>query len=139
MDWKYFVENFQFVNIGWAFLLPLALEAIDFLTGYVNACIKHERSSSRMREGGGKKFSEAMCLLVAQLFTWAMNLPTAFVYGVSLYICLMEFISIIENIKKLGVPVPGKVDHEISNLLDDLKPNEGAEIEHSATDGSEEE
>lgn len=120
MDWRYFVDNFQFVSIGWAFLLPLALEAIDFLTGYVNACIKGERSSSRMREGGGKKFAEAMCLLVAQLFTWAMSLPTAFVYMVSLYICLMETISIIENIKKLGVKAPANVDQAIANLKDEL-------------------
>ena len=137
MDWNYFVENFQFVSLFWAFTLPVALEVIDFLTGYINACIKNERDSSKMRQGGGKKFAEAMCLLVAQLFTWAMGLPSVFLYIVSLYICFMETVSIIENIKKLGVPVPGSVDDQIHDLLDEMKPNDGADIEHSATEDDE--
>ena len=99
MDWNYFIENFHFVSPFWAFGLPLALEVIDFLTGYVNACIKKERDSSKMREGGGKKFAEAMCLLVAQLFTWAMGLQPMFLFLVSLYIVWMETVSIIENVK----------------------------------------
>ena len=127
MDWNYFVENFHFVSIGWAFILPVSLEIIDFLTGYINACIKGERDSGKMRQGGGKKFAEAICLLVAQLFTWAMALPVAFVYAVSLYICWMEMVSIIENVKKLGVDVPGKVDDEIDHLKDELKPKEQEE------------
>ena len=137
MDWKYVIENFQFVSLFWAFTLPVALEVIDFLTGYINACIKGERDSAVMRKGGGKKFGEAMCLLVAQLFTWAMGLPNAFLYLVALYISFMELVSIVENIKKLGVPVPGKVDEQIDHLKDELKPKEddpAAAIEHSADD-----
>lgn len=120
MDWNYFVENFQFVSIWWAFILPVSLEVIDFLTGYINACIKGERDSAVMRRGGGKKFAEAICLLVAQLFTWAMALPVAFVYAVSLYICWMETVSIIENVKKLGVPVPTDVQHKIDEKQEEL-------------------
>lgn len=138
VNWQYFVENFHFVSLGWAFILPIALECIDFLTGYVNACIKGERDSAVMRKGGGKKFGEAMCLLVAQLVTWAMGIPVAFVYLVSMYISFMELVSIIENIKKLGVPVPGKVDEKIDHIKDELKPREddvAAAIEHSAGDG----
>ena len=120
MDWRYFVENFQFVSLGWAFILPISLEVIDFLTGYINACIKKERKSSIMRQGGGKKFGEAMCLLTAQLITWAMGIPTAFVYLVAMYISFMELISIIENVKKLGVPAPTGVDNVIDNIKDEL-------------------
>lgn len=134
MDFKYIVENFHFVNGQWALWLPLALMAIDFATGYLNACIKHKRSSSKMRQGGGKKFAEAMCILVAQLFTWAMGLSPAFTFFVSAYICLMETVSIVENVRALGVPIPGKVDDQINNILDDLKPNDGADIERSASD-----
>lgn len=137
VNWQYFVENFQFVSLFWAFTLPVALEVIDFLTGYINACIKGERDSAIMRKGGGKKFGEAMCLLVAQLFTWAMGLPNAFLYLVALYISFMELVSIIENIKKLGVPVPGKFDEKIDHIKDELKPKEDdspLDIEHSADD-----
>ena len=133
MDWGYFVENFHFVSLGWAFILPVSLEILDFLTGYINACLRGERDSSKMRQGGGKKFGELVCLLLAQLFTWAMGLPVATIYMVSLYITFMEFISIIENVKKLGVKIPDK---------DDLKPDEkqedtGWEMEHSAAEDDE--
>ena len=124
MNWEYFTENFHFVSLGWAFILPVTLEVIDFITGYVNACLKGERDSSKMRQGGGKKFGELVCLLLAQLFTWAMALPTATIYLVSMYITFMEFVSIIENIKKLGVPVPGDLDDKIDHLKDELKPRE---------------
>lgn len=143
VNWQYFVENFQFVNIFWAFMLPVALEIIDFLTGYINAVIRNEKDSAVMRRGGGKKFAEAMCLLVTQLFTWAMGLPHAFLYVVSLYICWMELVSIIENMKLLGMVIPGKVDDEIDHINDELKPREDKgfidestlDIEHSADDG----
>jgi toxin secretion/phage lysis holin len=133
MDWNYFVENFQFVSPFWAFGLPLALEVIDFLTGYVNACIKKERDSSKMREGGGKKFAEAMCLLVAQLFTWAMGLQPAFLFLVSLYIVWMETVSIVENVKKLGMPIPTDVEHKIDEGNKELF-GDTLDIEHSADD-----
>lgn len=139
MDWNYFIENFQFVSPFWAFLLPVSLEAIDFLTGYTNALIKGTKDSGKMREGGGKKFAEAMCLLVAQLFTWAMNLPVAFVYAVSLYICWMELVSIVENVKKLGVPVPTDTQHKIDEIQDELFDDSILEIEHSATEDEDEE
>jgi len=134
MDWKYFVENFQFVSIWWAFILPLALEAVDFLTGYVNACVRHERSSAKMREGGGRKFGEAMCLLVAQLFTWGMHLPVFFVYAVSLWICFMEFVSIMENVKLLGVAIPGKFEKKVNDMKDELYDDSVLDIEHSASE-----
>jgi toxin secretion/phage lysis holin len=134
MDMQYIVDNFQFVSLFWAFVLPLSLEAIDFLTGYVNACIRHERSSAKMREGGGRKFGEAMCLLVAQLFTWGMHLPTFFVYGVSLWICFMEFVSIMENVKLLGVAIPGKFEKKVNDMKDELYDDSVLDIEHSASE-----
>ena len=41
-----------------------------------------------------------------------------------------------ENIKKLGVPVPGKLDDQIDHIKDELKPKEDdvMNIEHSADD-----
>jgi len=134
MDWNYFVENFHFVSPFWAFGLPLALEVIDFLTGYVNACIKKERDSSKMREGGGKKFAEAMCLLVAQLFTWAMGLQPAFLFLVSLYITWMELVSIIENVKKLGMHIPTDVENKVDEVNHELFNESVLDIEHSADD-----
>ena len=143
MDWNYFVDNFQFVNLFWAFTLPVALEVIDFLTGFTNACIRGERDSAVMRKGGGKKFGEAICLLVAQLFTWAMGLPNTFLYLVALYISFMELVSIVENVKLLGVVIPGKFEDKLNDVKDELKPKEEDDdsvltIEHSATEDEEE-
>lgn len=120
MDWNYIAEHLTFVNLGAAILLPVALMVLDFATGFINACIKHERSSSKMREGGGKKFAEFTCICVALLFVGLMGLPHNLAYVVSGYICFMEVISIAENVKKLGMPIPGKVEDKMDEVKHDL-------------------
>lgn len=137
MDWNYFVENFHFSNGMWVVLLPCLLMVADIVTGFTNAWAKKEIKSSVMRSGLAKKVGELFAILIGELFTEAMSLPVYIVDAISLYICFMELISNIENIKKLGVPVPGKIDDEIDHLKDELKPREDdvLSIEHSADDG----
>ena len=113
-------ETVHFSNPIAALWFPIFLMLVDFLTGYINACIKGTKSSSKMREGGGKKFAEAMCICVAQMATYAMNVSDKLVYLVSFYIIYMELVSIIENIKLLGVKVPADVDDTIGHVNDDL-------------------
>lgn len=120
MGWEELIRQINFINLGAAVLLPLSFIGLDFLTGFVNALIKHEVSSSKMREGGGKKFGELVCICVALLGVAFIRIPAQAVYAVSAYICLMELISIYENIKLLGVTVPGALDHKVDNLKHDI-------------------
>lgn len=122
MTFEFIAQELSFINLKAALIFPAILMLLDFATGFVNAWVKHEVSSSKMREGGGKKFGEAVCICVAMLFVAFMNLPQPAAYLVSLYVVVMETVSIVENIKLLGVQVPGKVDDKIDDLKEDLKP-----------------
>ena len=79
---------------------------IDFITGTVNAWIKGEIDSSKMRKGLGKKIGEITAILIGEMFVMAFNLSDFLVDAISLYIIIMELISICENLEKLGVPIP---------------------------------
>lgn len=103
---KELIEQFEFTSTTWTFMLPIILMAIDVLTGVVNAWIKGEIKSSILRKGLGKKIGEIVVLAIGELFLIAMSLPMAVLNGISLYIIVMELISICENLEKLGVPIP---------------------------------
>lgn len=103
---KELVNQFEFTNTTWTFMLPIVLMAIDVLTGVTNAWIKGEIKSSILRKGLGKKIGEIVVLAIGELFLIAMSLPMAVLNGISLYIIVMELISICENLEKLGVPIP---------------------------------
>lgn len=103
---KELIEQFEFTSTTWTFMLPIILMAIDVLTGVTNAWIKGEIKSSILRKGLGKKIGEIVVLAIGELFLIAMSLPMAVLNGISLYIIVMELISICENLEKLGVPIP---------------------------------
>jgi len=100
------IEQFKFTSTTWTLMLPIILIAIDVLTGVINAWIKGEIKSSILRKGLGKKIGEIVVLAIGELFLIAMSLPMAILNGISLYIIVMELISICENLEKLGVPIP---------------------------------
>lgn len=123
-----FLKSFHFTNAAWVLVIPVSLMGFDVLTGYLNAWLKGEVRSHRMREGLVKKFGEITILVIGKLFEFGLNLPMYIMNVISLYIILMELVSISENLDKLGVPIPkffkkglGNVEHTILN--DDLPSN----------------
>ena len=116
---KELIEQFNFTSTTWTFMLPIILMAIDVLTGVTNAWIKGEIKSSILRKGLGKKIGEIVVLAIGELFLISMSLPMAVLNGISLYIIIMELISICENLEKLGVPIPNFV--KLSSAV--IKPN----------------
>lgn len=121
MGYTAILQNIQFVNYWAAIWAPLVLIALDFATGYIGACLRRERDSGKMREGGGHKAAEIACILAALAVDGALVLDVKFVYLVSGYIMLMEIVSILENVKKmLGEKTPSAVDHTIDELTDEL-------------------
>ena len=120
---KELVEQFEFTNTTWTFMLPIILMTIDVLTGVINAWIKGEIKSSILRKGLGKKIGEIVVLAIGELFLIAMSLPMVVLNGISLYIIVMELISICENLEKLGVPIPNFVKKALASTEE--KINEG--------------
>lgn len=135
MELSTFVENIHFVNFWAALWAPMLLMVLDFATGYLGACIRRERDSRKMREGGGHKAAELACIFAALIVDGSLQFDVKFVYIVSAYIMLMELVSIAENVRKmLGKKTPSIIDHAIDQIHEDLYDDSVMSIEHSAYD-----
>ena len=113
------ITDFQIDNAIWFILLPLLLEVLDVITGYLNAWIKNDIQSAKMREGLGKKVGELIYCSVALLINILFNLPSIS-YFITGYICFMELMSLCENCDKLGVPMPNLLKKKVNNLEEEL-------------------
>lgn len=116
-----FVSQFHFRNELWVLFIPLALMAIDVITGTIKAWVHKDFQSSIMRAGLGKKAGEIGILIVGELFSYGMQLPAIVMNCVSFYIIFMEFVSNCENADALGVPIPKFIKDVINNTNDQLQ------------------
>lgn len=87
----------------------------------------HTFKSSKMRSGLTKKVGEMSILVVGALLSYAINLPPQLMAGISLYIIYMELMSICENAKKMGAPLPGFVSKVLDTVDATLKEEDVAE------------
>ena len=91
----------------WLSIAVLIFIIIDYITGVINAALKKNISSQKMREGLGHKATYIILLSVCytidaiQLNT-ELNLPTKLFPIVSCGILLIELTSIIENICEIN-------------------------------------
>ena len=114
------LQSFRFRNEWWVLILPISLMAIDVVTGLLKAFVTKTFQSSVLRAGGCKKAGEVAVLGVGELFTCALVLPDYVMIMVSAYIVFMEIMSIIENVDKLGVPIPAFARDVVNNVDDQL-------------------
>lgn len=117
MDIVVFLSNFKFTNETWVLILPVSLMAIDFFTGLLYAWSTNTFKSKKMRSGLTKKVGEIATLVIGELFSYGMRIPPVIMAGISAYIIFMEFMSIMENLKKMGVPIPGFIA-KVLNTVD---------------------
>lgn len=137
-EFMHMIQGFEFRNTFWYLMLPMILMGVDIATGFINAWIKQEIQSSKLRTGLGKKIGEVAILVISELFTYALGLPKDLMKFFTAYIILMEIISIIENLDKLGVPIPGNIKKVVNNTYDELKEgkNNVEDRESDKLDGS---
>lgn len=114
-NFMHMLQAFEFRNEIWVLILPLILMGIDVGTGFINAWAKHEIQSSKLRSGLGKKVGEIAVLVIGEFFSFALKIPPDVMKFLSFYIILMEIISILENLDKLGVPIPKFVSKVLNN------------------------
>lgn len=119
MDVKVLLDGFHFRNETWVLIIPLAMMAIDFFTGTMYAWSTSTFKSKKMRSGLTKKVGEISILVIGELFSYGMRLPAYIMPCVSAYIIFMEVMSVMENLKKMGVPIPGFVSR-VLNTVDDV-------------------
>lgn len=119
-----FAQSFQFRSDFWGLALPFFLIVIDVILGTIGACTNEDFKSSRMRHGLSKKAGEMAILVIGELFCFAIRLPQYIMTFFSLYIIVMELSSIIENMGKLGVPIPRFIKGAVDEVSDQLNTEE---------------
>ena len=115
-DFMELVEQIQFANDLWALSFPCIFILIDFLTGFINAWIKGEISSKKMRTGLGKKLGEIIIIIIGELIVVGTIIPIRdqIMTALSVYIIMTESISILENLELLGVPIPAFIKNALA-------------------------
>lgn len=117
------LANVVYAHFYWALLLPGIMEIADVISGYAAAWMKGEQRSSVMRKGLPRKMGEYALLLLALCVQHAFGLTDAVVYTISLYIVVMEALSIAENLQAMGVPVPTWITRKAKQLEEELNTN----------------
>lgn len=112
---KYIFEHVHFNSETWRFILPFIMMGIDIVTGLIYAWSSSTFRSAKMRSGLSKKAGEAIILILGELATYGLGLPDEIMTAISVYIIVMELMSVIENLDKLGVPVPSFIRTKINN------------------------
>ena len=121
------LNSFHFTNDIWTVMLPVILMCIDIITGITNAWIKKELNSSILRKGLGKKLGEITAILIGEIFVVGFGLTTLVADGISIYIIVMELISICENLEKLGVPIPKFIKTALAVANKEINENDEKE------------
>ena len=124
------LSTFSYSHIYWIFLLPLIGAGADIITGWIQASVNNNWKSDIMRAGLYRKSGELLIVVLG--FVAEQAVPVIGQYKlatwISLYICIMETISVLENLDKAGVGFPksilrklGKVKEELDGDDDDRK------------------
>lgn len=106
-------NNLQFSNIIWQLITPLIFSGLDILTGYIQAVINKNVDSKIMREGLLHKCLLIVAILIGYVVEYAFGI-SAVAQVITVYICLMEIMSILENLKKAGLDL-GKLGDILKN------------------------
>lgn len=121
MNIENIIQEINFSNMAWQIATPLLFSLFDVITGYIQAIINNNVDSQKMREGLWHKVLIIIILLMSYIIDFTFSLK--FVGStVSIYIILMELVSILENVKRAGIDI-GK----IGNILKDKSDKTTAE------------
>lgn len=123
------LQGFEFRNEFWCPILPIILMGFDILTGFVNAWAKREIQSKKLRTGLSKKVGEIAILIIGEFISFALRVPPEVMKFLSLYIILMEIVSIFENLNKMGVPIPKFISKVVNNVEESINAVDVKDIE----------
>ncbi len=107
------LSTFSYSHIYWIFLLPLIGAGADIVTGWIQASIN---------KGLYRKSGELLIVVLA--FITEQAVPVIAQYRVatwiSVYICIMEAISVLENLDKAGVGFPKSILRKLGKVKEEL-------------------
>lgn len=114
------VQEIKFTSELWPILLPIILMGADVLTGWIQASINNTWDSTKMRKGLFRKSAEIIIIILAYVIQTAVALPVDIFMFISIYVCIMEVLSVIENLDQAGLPVPGWITKRLRKAMDDI-------------------
>lgn len=114
------VKEIQFTHRYWVLLLPLILMSADIVTGWIQATINGTWDSTKMRTGLFRKSGEMLVIILAWAISIAINIPVDIAAWIAIYICIMEVISVCENLDQAGVPMPVWITRRLKKVAHDL-------------------
>ena len=116
------LSNFSYSHIYWIFLLPLIGAGADIVTGWIQATINGTWDSTKMRKGLYRKGGELLVVIIA--FVAEAAIPVVAEYKVatwiSLYIVIMEAVSVLENLDQAGVAFPKRILKKLGKVKEEL-------------------
>lgn len=121
-DIKLIMETLNFSNMTWQILTPIIFSFCDIITGFIQAIINKDLDSTKMRNGLLHKILILVILILSFVLDTAFSLSICSKF-VSIYIIIMELISIIENITKAGINM-GKLTEILNTWEGSEKENE---------------
>lgn len=122
------MEQIHFSSGYWMFLLPALAAGADILTGLLQAGVNNCYNSSVMRKGLYRKLGELACVVLAYVVSVAIVLPINVTAFVSIYIVVMELISVLENLSAAGVPFPVWILKKLKKAADRLAKDPEEEV-----------
>lgn len=110
------------------YITVLVFIGFDILTGLIKALAKDGLNSTILRKGLYHKASELIAVFGAGLLEYgakyiSLGIDVPALFAVASYICIMELVSILENLAFLN-PSLYKLFKPILNKLKDKEPNE---------------
>lgn len=102
MDLKIIMESLNFSNILWQILTPILFSVADVITGFIQAVINNNVDTTKMRTGLLHKVLIILVLFLSFVLDLTFNLNFCS-KAVSVYIIVMELLSMAENLTKAGV------------------------------------
>ena len=112
--------NLHYTHTYWIILLPAVMALGDVITGFIQAQINGTKRSSIMRKGLYRKLGELGAIILTFVVCIALELPLSVAAAVSLYVVFMETLSIMENLKAAGIPIPDFVTKKTTEISDEI-------------------
>ncbi len=114
------VYSIHFANNYWIIALPAIFAMSDVITGLIQAQINNCKNSSVMRKGLYRKVGELGVIMLVWVTCIAIQLPIKYPVAVALYVCLMEGLSIMENLQAMGVPIPDFITRKAKDIDEEI-------------------
>lgn len=118
--WGWITSVLVFVWGGWTdlFAIFLILVIIDFVIGVLAGFVNKDLSSYRGTYGIAKKVMVIFVIAVAHILDLILGTGDIIRNATLSFYCVIETVSILENLSRSGVPIPDKVKDALKIIRD---------------------